>query len=144
MPADRIAIIGAREHPNPEVLRPLIDSFPRGTTVISGGAKGIDSAAREIALVNELAVLEYVIVDPDLPTAGVIAKHWSAGLDRAPLTKRIGIRPHASARDLLIFRNTWIAISCDRAYAFTQGSRGGTTDAIEQMRRFLRPCEIRW
>ena len=140
---ERIAIVGARAHPNAErALRPLIDSLPRGTTVISGGAAGIDMTAREIALVNELSVIEYVIVDAGMPTAGIVAKHWQ-GLARSPRTKNIGVRPDATARDLLIFRNTWIAISCDRAYAFLEGTRGGTADAVEQFARFFRPCEKR-
>jgi predicted Rossmann fold nucleotide-binding protein DprA/Smf involved in DNA uptake len=43
--AERVAIIGAREHPDLDFVRAYVRTLPTGTTVVSGGAKGVDSAA---------------------------------------------------------------------------------------------------
>lgn len=137
---ERVAIVGSRDHPSPaDAVRGVIDALPTGAIVISGGAsQGIDYHAREIALVNELEVIEYAVDARTYPD-GILVKWWQ-GLERAPRTQKVPVRRGASVRDLLIFRNSLIAINCDHAHAFTRATRGGTIDAIEQFKRFHRLC----
>jgi predicted Rossmann fold nucleotide-binding protein DprA/Smf involved in DNA uptake len=42
---ERVAIIGSRDYPDLERVRAYVRRLPTGTVFISGGARGVDSAA---------------------------------------------------------------------------------------------------
>ena len=144
--AERIAIVGARDA-SPETLaqvRELVESLPDGTIVVSGGAAGVDSEAAKHARNRGLVTLEFSIVKT------IMNRHTGAHF--LSVDVKYGEEdpePHVSFfgtplyRDALIFRNTLIAIECDRMVAFVEGSKGGTWDAVAQAKRFRRPCEVR-
>ena len=55
-----VGIVGSRTYPQLEMVEFLINEFPQGITVISGGAVGVDSKAVETAKKAGLDVLEYL------------------------------------------------------------------------------------
>jgi predicted Rossmann fold nucleotide-binding protein DprA/Smf involved in DNA uptake len=136
--SDRIAIVGAREASDEtlEKVRALVRSLPEGTVVVSGGAEGVDTVARDEALQRGLRVVTYEPRDDGM----VHVKH------EVPFAEWLHAAryrvPSRAMRDTIIFRNTLIAIECDRMVAFVQGSKGGTWDALKQAERFKRPCEV--
>ena len=132
---ERVAIVGAR-NASPETLakvRALVASLPKDATVISGGAIGVDREAVAEAHRIGRGVEEFI---PDYARWAVVGVGiWGDG-DVLNLSRL------ESARDLLLSRNTMIAVRCTRMVAFVQGSRGGTFDAIEQAKRFRRSVEV--
>jgi hypothetical protein len=59
----KIGIVGSREFPQLKLVEWFIKDLPRGVTIISGGAKGVDQAAAEQARNYGLEVVEML---PDL------------------------------------------------------------------------------
>jgi len=58
----RIAIVGSRDYPNLEFLRAFIRTLAArnpAITIVSGGARGVDSVAADEARRSGLAVVEY-------------------------------------------------------------------------------------
>ena len=45
----RIGIVGSRDYPDLNQVREYVKTLPRGTVVVSGGAKGVDTVAEEEA-----------------------------------------------------------------------------------------------
>lgn len=93
-------------------VRSYVASLPVGTTVISGGAKGVDQAAEGAANDRGLKVL---IFRPD----------W------AMLGRRAGFD-----------RNIKIVRSSQRVVAFWDGKSRGTEHSISIARQLARPIEI--
>lgn len=115
-PIERVAIVGARDYPHPERVRDYVCSLPKGTLVISGGADGVDTWAAEAAREHGLEVSVYP------------PRSFVGGADRC-----------LKGRERYLYRNTLLAIECDRMVAFVGGSKGGTWDAVRQAKRFKRP-----
>lgn len=123
----RIAIVGAREHPDlrvvSEYVRELAELRDRGEDIliISGGAEGVDQIAVEDAKKLRLKVRVYEsTIHPTFP-----------------------FLMELSNRDALLYRNTLIAIDCTEMTLFPDGSKGGCWDAAREAKRFGRPVEIR-
>lgn len=89
-----MAIVGSRNYPDLEEVRAYVHALPPGTTVVSGGARGVDATAEATAVEAGLPVL---IVRPSYE------KHGRG----APLV-----------------RNREVVKNCDRLVAFTTGSSG--------------------
>lgn len=146
MTVERIAIVGSREcSPETEAkVRAYVRALPKGTTVVSGGADGVDSIAEEEASRCGLHVESYRPSDENpCGYMHIVTRTPDEGSARYTLSVRgFGVRGAKARRDMLIFRNTWIAIQCDRMVAFVAGSKGGTWDAVAQAKRFKRPCEV--
>lgn len=139
---ERIAIVGSRAHPNLELVRAYVRSLPAETVVISGGAKGVDTAARKAAAEVRLRVDEW------LPHGGehVAVRMWNEDGEcgREYFEHVRGGTAYYSRRDMLLYRNTRIAVLCDRMVVFPDGSKGGCWDAAREARRFRRPVEVRY
>ncbi len=45
----RIAIVGSRGLPRPDLIEAFVASLPAGTVVVSGGARGVDTVAEQAA-----------------------------------------------------------------------------------------------
>jgi predicted Rossmann fold nucleotide-binding protein DprA/Smf involved in DNA uptake len=54
----RVAIVGSRGWQDADAIRAYVDSLPNGTTVVSGGALGVDSIAEHAADKRGLAVVD--------------------------------------------------------------------------------------
>ncbi len=104
-----VAIIGSRDL--------WVEDFgkylPEGVSeIVSGGARGIDTAARQYAKEKGIKLTEFF---PDYATFG----------KRAPL-----------------LRNLEIIDYCDMALAFWDGQSRGTKFVIENCRKKEKPCKI--
>lgn len=119
--SERVAIVGSREHPKLDMVRDYVRFLPEGTVIVSGGADGVDSVAVAQA-----------------------KQHSHLGWDVFPPSERIPTYGAHSARDRLLYRNTLIALDCNRMVVFPDGSKGGCWDAAREAVRFRRPVEVRW
>lgn len=54
-----VAVVGSRNFPNLELVRDFVRQLPSDSWVISGGARGVDSAAELTALDQHLWVVSY-------------------------------------------------------------------------------------
>lgn len=144
--SERVAIVGARDcSPETEAkVREYVRGLPTKTIVVSGGARGVDSVAEDEASKCGLGVESFCPSDEN--PGGymhIVRRTPDGGSARYTLNVRgFKVSGAKSNRDMLIFRNTWIALSCDRMVAFVEGSKGGTWDAVKQAERFRRPCEV--
>ena len=113
----KIGIIGSREFPQLKLVQWFINDLPKGVTVISGGARGVDGAAAEHARKCGLDVQECL---PDL--AGCNERH--------EYTQRY------------YERNQKIVDDCDMVVAFTEKDHGGTWDTIKRAIKANKPVKI--
>lgn len=63
----KLALIGSRDYPALDLVRRFIVDLPADTVVVSGGARGVDSAAEDAARAVGLRVL---VLEPDWETLG--------------------------------------------------------------------------
>lgn len=108
-----VAIVGSRDYPDLDAVRELVRSLPEGTTIVSGGARGVDGTAADEAQARGLPVVVY-------------AADW--------------IR---HGRGAGMIRNRSIAEHCDRLVAFWDGQSRGTAHVIECARKLGREVEVR-
>lgn len=101
----KIAIVGSRDFQSLSEVAKYVGALPPGTTVISGGARGVDYVAQSAATRFGLAV---EIFKPDWRTHG----------------KRAGL-----------VRNQQMVDACDYLVAFWDGRSPGTIDSIDRARR---------
>lgn len=127
----KVAIVGSRAHPRLDIVRAYVAALPVDTVIVSGRAEGVDQEARRAALERGLRCIE---IPPQAPG------HVLAVIDGTPGHTEIW----TDGRDLTLFRNTLIALACDRMVVFPDGSRGGCWDATREAARLRRPVEVRW
>ena len=114
-----VGIVGSRRWKNRAAIESLVKTLPPNTTVVSGGARGVDSWAAEYARKRGLKVIEFL---PDLP---------SNGNPRWEYTKAY----HA--------RNRQIAEHSHVVYAFVAPDRkGGTENTIKHAEDLGVPVNI--
>lgn len=94
----RLAIVGSRDCP-PIDITPHLPFVP--DTIVSGGAKGVDTYAKEYAIKNNIPIVEY------LPQYGKYGR-------QAP-----------------IMRNIQIVENCDFLLAFWNGKSRGTKFTVD-------------
>lgn len=97
----RLAIVGSRDFPKPELVKQFVERLQRDTVVVSGGARGVDSVAVEAARQRGLAT-----------------EVFEADWDR--LGKRAGIE-----------RNARMIDTVHGLVAFWDGKSRGTQHAIQ-------------
>lgn len=108
----RVAIVGSRSFPNREVVEQFVCRLPIGATVVSGGAKGVDSWAVEAA---HQAGLETLVLEADWKTHG---------------------RSAGPIRNLEIVRQT------DEVAAFWDGASRGTLNTVALAIRLAVPVSV--
>jgi hypothetical protein len=54
----KVAIVGSRHFPEMERVRDYVMALPAGTTVVTGGASGVDAAAGDAARERSLGLLQ--------------------------------------------------------------------------------------
>lgn len=108
----RIAIVGSRTFKRLELVAKFVRSLPYDTVIVSGGAKGVDSTAENIA------------------------KHLGMKTDiYLPDYARYG-------KSAPMIRNSLIIENCDEVVAFWDGVSKGTKDSIDKAERLGKPCKI--
>jgi DNA recombination-mediator protein A len=136
--SEHIAIVGSREYPDLEAVMAYVGALPRGTTVVSGGARGVDIHAEKTARAQGLAVVSY-------RPARVERGSW-----RITRTTTVG---QASEHIWLptffptfaraaYFRNGCIVDDCARLVAFWDGKSRGTLNSIELAEATGKPVEM--
>lgn len=108
----RIAIVGSRTYPHLYEIQNLISQLPKDTTIISGGAKGVDYAAAQWAK-------HYGLAYEEKPA------------DWAKLGKRAGY-----------VRNIQIVHASDLVVAFWDGKSPGTKHTIDIARKAGKPVDV--
>lgn len=109
----RIAIVGSRDFRDLVAVHDFVATLPLGTTVVSGGARGVDTAAERAAT-----------------CLGYTLDVWQADWRREG--RAAGIR-----------RNERMLRTVDRVVAFWDGESPGTKHAIQFARGLGLPVEVR-
>lgn len=100
----KVAIVGSRDYPNLDEVENFVLSLPKGTTVISGAAIGVDRTAARVARGAGLEVVEFL---PEWEKYG----------------RSAGFR-----------RNRLIVEACDELVAFHHNRSKGTQSSIDLAR----------
>lgn len=109
---ERVAIVGSRDWPDVEAVRRYVDSLPKETIIVSGGAPGVDTIAADAAEARGLPVV-------------VFRADW----DR-----------HGKAAGFL--RNRQIVDYAHRVVAFRHKMSRGTGHTIQLARAAGKPCRV--
>jgi predicted Rossmann-fold nucleotide-binding protein len=109
---EKLAIVGSRNYPLLDKVVEFVNHLPWTTTVISGGARGVDQTAQQAALERGLKVVE-------------IRPNWKK------YGKAAGFR-----------RNTEIVLASDIVVCFWDGESRGTWDSFVKARKYLRPVVV--
>jgi hypothetical protein len=113
----KIGIVGSREFPQLNLVEQFIRDLPLNTTIVSGGAKGVDAMAKEMASRYGLNYIEFL---PD--TSQCRARH--------------------DYTQAYYQRNQEIVNHSDLIVAFTEKETGGTWDTIKRARKSQKPIKI--
>jgi len=106
---EKVAIVGSREWSDYEIIRDYVYSLDANDTVVSGGARGVDSFAEFYAIERGLDVL-------------IFRADWDQHGRRAGL-----------------IRNHDIVQKCDRLVAFWDGKSTGTQHSVRLAREADKP-----
>ena len=114
-----VGIVGSRRWKSKKAIESLVNTFPANTTVVSGGAKGVDRWAAEYARKRGLKVIEFL---PDYPSFG--SQRWEY-------------------TQAYYARNRQIAERSEVVYAFVAPDRkGGTENTIKYAKELGVPVNI--
>lgn len=108
----KIAVVGSREFKPLSMVTEFIQTLEQGTVIVTGGARGVDTAAEIAATAAGLTV---IVFRPD----------W----------KRHGRRAG-------LMRNTSIVEACNRLVAFWDGKSRGTMDSMKKARSQKKPVKV--
>ncbi len=108
----KVAIVGSRNYPELDKVREYVRSLPNGSTVVSGGAKGVDKTAEDAAKECGLGVIS---LKPD----------W----------KKYG-------RGAGIVRNKQIVETADEVVAFWDGKSRGTMNTVDTAKKLDKPVKV--
>ena len=111
-----IAIVGSRDYPNLEQVYAYVRALPPGTTIVSGGARGVDRTAERAAL------------DAGLKTI-ILYPQWK--FPNGKFNKAAGFE-----------RNLRIVEAADEVIAFWHGNSRGTAHTISTARAAGKPVTI--
>lgn len=107
----RVAVVGSRTFTNFNILMNVLDDMPIDS-IVSGGARGADSVARQYADRSLIPITEYL-----------------------PEWERFG-------KAAGFIRNTTIVDDCDLVVAFWDGTSKGTGHSIDYARKIGKPLKI--
>jgi len=113
----KIAVVGSRTFPQLKLVEWFIGDLPRGVTVVSGGAEGVDRLAIDHAKARGLETFEHL---PDL----------TGCKEKFEFAKRY------------YDRNQAIVDDADLVIAFTEKEQGGTWDTIKRACKAGKPVKV--
>jgi len=118
----KVAIVGSRDFSDLGAVRKLVAELPEGTTVITGGARGVDKTAELVARERGLNVIVYHAKWNDLthPNANIQVNKYGKKYDASA-----GIR-----------RNEDIIKDADQVYAFWDGVSNGTRNSMGLAKKY--------
>jgi hypothetical protein len=136
-----LAVIGSRSFPESQVEYVLAQSLRGVTTVVSGGAKGVDSVAERFALASGLTVVSY---RPKRVGSGfVVEKHVDNVFQHHVQHPKTGEDWHfQNFRAAALRRNWWIVRDAASVLAFWDGDSTGTAYGIAAATRLNRELRI--
>lgn len=108
----KVAIVGSRQFEDMEKVRQYVRELPAGTTVISGGAPGVDRIA---VMEAQIRGLETIVIPANWGAYGQIAG---------------------------FLRNTEIVRQADRIVAFWDGESPGTQDTMRKAKLHAKKLEV--
>jgi hypothetical protein len=114
--SERIAIVGSRDYPHLEHVTAYVNRLPMNAVIVSGGAKGVDSAAENAAKARRMKVVSFPVDRTGLPPFGTPEGK-----------KEFGKRAFA--------RNQDIVNAADRVVAFHHKNSDGTANTIRIARQ---------
>lgn len=114
---ERVAIIGSRDYPAGHLVRAHIEAMQGDTIIVSGGARGVDTLARQYAAEFGLVCVEF---HPAWRRRDGNGTNKAAGFER----------------------NRLIVDYADRVVAFWDGNSPGTRSTISLARRAGKPVRI--
>lgn len=112
----KVAIVGSRNYPDLEVVRRYVKRLPADAIVISGGARGVDTAAVATAII---CGLWHHVFEPD-----------------QKLIQSAGFAAAAHAR------NRKIAEACEKVVAFSYSHSRGTASTVRFAKQLGRLVEV--
>lgn len=138
-----IAIVGSREYPYLEDVEKLVRiihaddmELNRPSTIVSGGAKGVDETAEQEAIRLGMTVLSYRVCQVELDGYGV--EEWKLGAQ--PHVRVMQELPYWDTYDsALNYRNSIIIAKAERVVAFWSNWSRGTSLAIDFAHAYKRP-----
>lgn len=110
--SERVAIVGSRDYPRLEHVASYVNRLPMNAVIVSGGAKGVDTAAEMAAKARRMKTVIY-----------------PADWDK-----------HGKAAGFI--RNQDIVNACDRLVAFSHNSSRGTAHSIQLARQAGKPVLV--
>jgi predicted Rossmann fold nucleotide-binding protein DprA/Smf involved in DNA uptake len=141
-----IAIVGSRKYPYLDDVRRLVQLIDRDdqatapgyrSTVISGGAEGVDKAAENEAIRLGMLVLSFR-VEALSPEEYVIVE-WHLGAQK-PYWRHCVEKPTwANYESALMYRNSLIIEAADRVVAFRIPFSRGTSLAVDFAHAYKKP-----
>ena len=108
----KVAIVGSREGFDYQAVADYVRALPPGTVIVSGGARGVDSYARQAATFFNLFYIE-------------CPADWDA-----------------LGRSAGYLRNQEIVRYADKVVAFWDGTSRGTKHSIDLALRHRKPLEV--
>lgn len=108
----KLAIVGSRDYEHLNLVRYYVESLPPGTTIVSGGARGVDRTAEQTAKHCGLPVITF-------------HANW----------KQYG-------KQAGMIRNADIINCADAVVAFWDGSSPGTRNSINRAKKANKPVTI--
>ena len=108
----KLAVVGTKKFKDLQFLKSILEVIPKIDQIISGGAAGTDTLARQYAFQKQISFLEFL---PDHKKFGDKAKH---------------------IRDKLIVQE------CDELIAFWDGECEGTRFTMDIARKLGKPVRV--
>lgn len=108
-----VAIIGSRDFDRLDLVVDYVKALPKGTTVVSGGARGVDRIATLTA-----------------HSSGLTTRVWYPDWE-------------GEGKGAGFARNSRIVDDCERLVAFWDGQSRGTLDSLKKAKAAGKPAEVR-
>lgn len=119
----RVAVVGSREYADLQAVREYVKGLPKGTVLLSGGARGVDTTA-ETHSKGRLEVWSYRPTRDSRGEYVIVRYRYPAGR-WTPIIEHIH-EGFTSFKDAALWRNRLLVALADRVRVFWDGASSGT------------------